>query len=170
MGMIGNLIRVSNDELLTFKNDSSQLEDLIYAEESFSEPWYLDLDKTWEALHFLLSGKSIAETSMNETPNSVLETVIFSPQLIDKDQDLGFGPASFNNPVQVKEIFKKLNELDLVELEQKYNGQLLNDSGVYPEVWIEQESKEYLFDNLKSLISFYKEAATNDEVVIGFIN
>ena len=168
--MTGNLIRVSNEKLLNFKENSSELENLVYSEEIYQVPWYLDLDKTWEAIHFLLSGKSIAEAEMDKAPKHHLDNVIFNSQLIDEEQDLGYGPASYNGPSQVQEISKKLNEIDLIELGKNYQGKLLNNAGVYPEIWEEEESKDYLFDNLRSLIVFYNEAADNQEAVIGFIN
>ena len=61
MGMIGNLVRVSNDELNQFKQNSELLEEKVYAEDSYDQDWYMDLDKSWEALHYLTNGKSVAE-------------------------------------------------------------------------------------------------------------
>ena len=46
----------------------------------------------------------------------------------------------------------------------------MNEAGIYPEVWDEDESKSYLFENLKEVIQFYSDAAKNEQVVIGFIN
>lgn len=170
MGMIGNLVRVSNEQLENFKTNSDELEELVYAEESFSAPWYMDLDKTWEAIHFILTGKSLAESEMNPSDNSELSTVIFHTQLIDEEQDLGYGPASYNSPDQVDKLTNKLNELNVSELEENFDGNKLNNAGVYPEIWDEIESKEYVFDNLKSLIVFFNEASKNKEAIISFIN
>ena len=168
--MIGNLIRVSHEDIERFKKDSSKLENLIYNEEIINADWYLDLDKSWEAIHFLLSGKSIAETEMDETPREIIENTIFSNQIIDEGQDLGYGPAFYNDSEMVKKISNELNNLKIVELESNYDGNRLNEANIYPEVWDEEESKSYLFDNLKDVIRFYSDAARNEQVVIGFIN
>ena len=170
MGMIGNLVRVSNERLENFKTNSAELEKLVYSEESVSAPWYMDLDKTWEAIHFILSRKSLAESEMNGANNSELGSVIFNSQIIDEEQDLGYGPASYNTPNQVETLTTKLNSLNVSELEEKFDGTKLNNAGVYPEIWDEIESKEYVFDNLKSLIKFFNEASNNKEAIISFIN
>ncbi|MEK6480032.1 YfbM family protein [Catalinimonas sp. 4WD22] len=170
MGMIGYLIRVSNEDLKSFKADSSKLEKLIDNNESLHANWYLDLDKSWEAIHFLLTGKSMAETEMNEEPRKIVENVIFSNDFIDEEQDLGYGPAFYNDSVLVKKISFELNNLNVEELESKYDGNKLNEANIYPEIWNEEEAKPYLFDSLKDVIRFYSEAAHNDQVVIGFIS
>ncbi len=170
MGMTGNLIRVSNEQLQLFKEDSSKLEKLVYSEENYNAPWRIDLDKTWEAIHYLLCGSSLAETDTAMDNQSKLDGVIFNHQLIDEEQDLGYGPASYHTPAQVQTISSQLNNINIAELERNYKGENLDTAGVYPQIWSEEESKEYLFDNFKTLIVFYNEAVKNQEAVLSFIN
>ena len=129
MGMIGNLIRVSNDELNQFKQNSELLEEKVYSDDSCDQEWYLDLDKSWEAIHYLMNGKSVAETEMEES-----------------------------------------QPINLVELKSNYNGYEMNQKGVYPEIWDEPESKDFLFDSFSELIEFYKKAANRGEAIITFIS
>lgn len=168
--MIGNLIRVSKKDFESIKADSCKLEHLIYNEDNIGADWYLDLDKSWEAIHFLLSGKSIDETEMNDTPREIIENTIFSNQIIDEEQDLGYGPAFYNDTELVKRISQELNNLNVEDLEFNFDGSRLNEANIYPVIWDEEDAKSYLFDSLKDLIQFYSDAAKNEQVVIGFIN
>ena len=55
MGMIGNIIRISEEELNTFLNDSETLENKIYANDSYQAEWFLDLDKSWDGINYTIS-------------------------------------------------------------------------------------------------------------------
>ncbi|GAA0190845.1 YfbM family protein [Fulvivirga kasyanovii] len=168
MGMIGNLIRVSKEDLEMFKADSGKLENLIYNEANLEADWYLDLDKSWEAIHYVLSGKSLADTEMDGT-SKVIEYVIFSDKVIDEEQDLGYGPAFYNDQERVNKISKELNKVNITALMANFDGKKLNEANVYPEIWDEEDSKEYLQESLKSVIEFYSDATDSEQVVIGFI-
>lgn len=170
MGMIGNMIRVSNDELNRFKQNSELLEQKVYAEDSYGQDWYLDMDKSWEAIHYLLNRKSIAETEIEGSPPTVLGRILFNDQLVDAAQDLGYGPACYLTGEQVSETNATLQKIDLEELATRYNGSEMNQKGVYPEIWDEPESKDFALDSFNDLRAFYQKAADLNEAIITFIN
>lgn len=76
MGMIGNLLRVTKAELESYLEDSSLLEDKIYNDEvNDDEPEsekFVDIDKTWDGIIFLLTGQSL------DTTESHLARILFS--------------------------------------------------------------------------------------------
>jgi len=146
------------------------LENKVYETNSYNQEWYLDLDKSWEAIHYLLSGKSVAETEMDDSQPTLLEVVLFNNQLVDEGQDLGYGPAFYLTSEQVLEIDEELQKLDLAALDSKYDGSEMNERGIYPEIWDESESKSFVLDSLNELIAFYKSAADKNECIIMFIS
>ncbi len=83
MGMIANFLRVSESELNDYLKDSSLLEDNIYSDEENSN--LADIDKSWGGILFLLTGQGLEEL---EHP---LSRILFSGELIDEDQDFGYG-------------------------------------------------------------------------------
>ena len=88
MSMIGNFLRVTKTQLEDYLKDSTLLETRIYDEESDDEdPNLVDIDKSWEGILFLLTGQNL------ETIDHPLAKVLFSGQIIDEDQDLGYGPG-----------------------------------------------------------------------------
>lgn len=170
MGMIGNVIRVSKHELDLFRQNSELLEKKVHADDSYDQEWYLDLDKSWEAIHYLVNGKSVAETEMEESEPTVLGRVLFNEQLVDEAQDLGYGPAFYLTAIQVSETNSELQKIELSEFDSKYNNSEMNQKGIYPEIWDESESKDFLFDSFNDLRRFYKEAADRNEAIVTFIS
>ncbi|REE24835.1 uncharacterized protein DUF1877 [Winogradskyella pacifica] len=167
MGMIGNVIRVSQEELNGFLNNSETLENKIYADESYEAEWFLDLDKSWDGINYILTGEIIG--GLENEPNE-LQRALFSFQIIDEGQDLGYGPAQYLNPNQVKETYSELEKITDDVLKSKINGSEMNEIGIYPEVWTESESHEFLIDSFKEFKEFYKKASENNEAIITYLN
>ncbi len=167
MGMIGNYLRVSRKELEEYLNDSSKLDDRLYAEGNTEDPSLIDVDKSWEAIFFLLTGESVASLDQPKPP---LSWMLQAPNEIDPDQDMGYGPATYTTPEQTKELSDAFNAISQDELTKRYNGDKMNGMGIYPEIWHENISREYAFDNLSTLKDFYNKASVNSEAVIVFIN
>ncbi|WP_271784429.1 YfbM family protein [Aquimarina algiphila] len=166
MGMIGNIVRVSQNELNTFLENSELFEKKIYSEENYDAEWNLDLDKSWEGIQYLLTGKGMAEL---EEPN-ILTRAFFSFQILDEEQDLGYGPAQYLTSEQVTETNSELQKLDIDKLKNKVSGTDMIEKGIYPEIWTESEALEFLFDNFKDFLDFYKKASENNEAILSFIN
>lgn len=167
MGMIGNLFRVTTEDLEEILKDSSLLETKVYAENSDTVTDLLDLDKSWEAILYLLTGHGVAEIEDAKPP---LSWVLFSGQVIDQDQDMGYGPAHYINADQVKQLNKELDKITTADLSRKYNGKQMDEAGIYPEVWGEAESLDYVIDYFNQLKEFYKAAETENKAVITFLN
>lgn len=167
MGMIGNLFRVTSKDLDKILNDSSLLETRVYSEDSNNLTDLLDLDKSWEAIFYLLTGHGIAEIEEAKPP---LSWTLFSGQIIDLEQDMGYGPAHYIDAEQVKLLNKELDSLTADDLRKRYDGKQMNAAGIYPEVWDEAESLDYLIDYFGQLKEFYKTAEAENKAVITFVN
>lgn len=167
MGMIGNVIRVSQEELNSFLNNSETLENKIYSDEAEEAEWFLDLDKSWDGINYILTGKIIG--GLENEPNE-LQRALFSLQIIDEEQDLGFGPAQYLNPNQVKETYAELEKFTDDHIKSKINASEMTEIGIYPDIWNEPESHEFLVDSFNELKAFYKKASENNQAIVTFIN
>ena len=107
MGMIGNYLRISNEELKEYIHDSSKLEERVYNEENQNDPSLIDVDKSWEGVFFLLTGKALATAEGAEIP---FRWILYPPNELDPNQDMGYGPATYTNSDQTKEISIALNK------------------------------------------------------------
>ena len=162
MGMIANLLRVTTAELETYLLDSSLLEGRIYNEEAAEDQNLIDVDKAWDGIIFLLTGQNI------QNADHPLVQVLFSGQLIDEEQDLGYGPGHYLTSDQVKDLNEKISKITTEDLKQKYNSKQMNELDVYP-IW-DEDSFDYLDENFKLLQQTYAEAANKEQAIITFLN
>lgn len=106
------MLRVSEIELESYLDDSALLEARVFNDEAGSDDNSLtDIDKSWDGIIFLLTGESIMSN-----PNHPLVKVLFSGQLIDENQDLGYGPAHYLTPGQVVELNSQISSIKLEDL------------------------------------------------------
>lgn len=165
MSMIGNLLRVTRTELKEYLKDSSLLENRIYDDESDNEdPNLVDIDKSWEGILFLLTGQNL------ETIDHPLARVLFSGQIIDEDQDLGYGPGQYLIPEEVKELNEQISKISTEELSKKYDAKKMKELEIYPNAWEEDDMVNYLTDHFKIIQEVFAEASKNDEAIITFLN
>lgn len=166
--MVGILIRVTNDQLTSFLKDSSLLEKYVDSEEMGDSETLLDLDKSWDGILYLLTSHGINTIEEAHPP---LSNVLFSGQIIDEDQDMGYGPAQYLTPEQVKEINGALVNITIDELRKKYNAEEMNEKDVYPQGWDNGADEiDYLVDYFVELKDFYTEAANNGEAIVTYIS
>ena len=164
MSMIGNLLRVSKSELEDFLKDSSLLENKIYDDETGNGN-LADIDKSWDGIIFLLTGQGLATAEHN------LVRVLFSGQIIDEEQDLGYGPAHYLTPEQVDELNNEISIITITDLKQKFNPEKMTELEVYPSIWDEgDDAFDYLADGFTTLQNVFASAAKNGEAVITFLN
>lgn len=165
MSMIGNLLRVTKTELEEYLKDSSLLENRIYNDDSESEdPNLVDIDKSWDGIIFLLTGQNF------DNSNHPLTKVLFSGQIIDEEQDLGYGPGQYLTPEQVKEVNEQISKISIEELSKKFDAKRMTELEVYPNIWEDEDEVNYLTEYFQTIQEVYAEASKNDEAIITFIN
>ncbi|MBT31419.1 MAG: hypothetical protein CMO01_17325 [Thalassobius sp.] len=167
MGMIGIVARISEVTLKSFLADSTKLADFIDSEIFFEDETTLDLEKNWEGIHYILSGTSLANLSSKPTAAA---KAFFTLQVIDAEQDFGYGPVQYLNNTQVKETNLALQKISIADIDPNKLSQALTQNSIYPECWDEPENIEWLFESFDEFKSFYAEAAKNNEAVISFIS
>jgi hypothetical protein len=164
MSMIGNLFRVTNMELDEYLKDSSLLENRIYSEEA-NDANLVDIDKAWEGIVFLLTGQCLAEA------DHPLVAVLFSGQLVDENQDLGYGPAHYLRPQQVADLNNQITAITVADLKQRFDPAKMMELGVYPEIWDDgDDAFDYLANYFNSVQQLYHQAAQNQEAIITFVS
>lgn len=168
MGMIQSYLRVDIETLNNFIADSSRLEDIVFEQNNTDNESFLDLDKAWEGIFFLITGQSLAEAVGEEAP---LLGILMGPTEIDPDQDMGYGPATYITAEQTKEIYSAIKDLTKDELSANFDPSRMAEEGIYPDIWEDDENAlEYLLDYLDDLKNFYKKAVENGEAVVMFLS
>ena len=165
MSMIGNLLRVNKAELEDYLKDSSLLENRIYNESENQENGLANIDKTWDAIIFLLTGESFSKAK------DPLVKVLFSGQIIDEQQDLGYGPGHYVTPEQVVDLNNQISKMTIADLKQKFDPEKMTELEIYPTMWDQgDDAFDYVAEGFSTLQDVYAEAAKNGEAIITFIS
>ena len=123
-----------------------------------------DIDKMWDALHFLLNGLSAIHGIPED--NILSEFIIGSENFNDEAEEF----ARYIPTERVIEIAKKLNEINFEDYLKDFDMNRFAENGIYPDIWSYDEEREEImeelsehFDNLKE---FYNEVAKNKNIVV----
>ncbi|PFR20585.1 MULTISPECIES: YfbM family protein [Bacillus cereus group] len=152
MGMIGQYLLVTDEELSKLKNNELD----IYFKESD-----LDIDKSWQLLHFILCG----EIGGGEPPLG--HVVPLNDSIIDNDS-LG---TFYLTASEVEEAYSAIQDLSADDFNKMYNFHDLMDEQLYPLVENDDsyEIFEYTYSYFLEIKDLYKQAVANKQSVIFFI-
>jgi hypothetical protein len=162
--MIGNFVAITGNQLATLRADPDSVAEFLYPGDGDDEvPNHLDIDKTWHAIHFLLNGK----TWEGAEPWFL---VILGGTPIG--EDVGYGPARYLEPEQVREVADALSTVDAAELARRFDPKAMEEADIYPSIWEQDQAEglEYIQQYYPLLVKFYADAASRGDAAILFVN
>ena len=123
-----------------------------------------DIDKMWDALHFLLNGLS----AIHGTPedNILSEFIIGSESFDEESEDF----TRYIPTERVIKIAKKLNEINFEDYLKDFDMNKFAENGIYPDIWDDAEEREEIMEELsehfETLKEFYNKVAKNKNIVV----
>jgi hypothetical protein len=160
MGMTVVARELDSEQLATLLADPSVANDLILDEgddEGDGAGW-LDLDKAWHGVHFLLTGAAWG------TDNPLGGAVLGGREVGEDD---GYGPPRLLEPELVREVAEALGVVTDAELRARFDPEEMQRLDIYPQIWDEGDIlDEYLMPNVQQLRDFYARAAARDAAVL----
>ena len=123
-----------------------------------------DIDKMWDALHFLLNGLS----AIHGTPedNILSEFIIGSESFDEESEDF----TRYIPTERVIGIAKKLNEINFEDYLKDFDMNKFAENGIYPDIWSYDEEREEIMEELsehfETLKEFYNKVAKNKNIVV----
>ena len=160
-----DFLRVKEEEFEDFEKNSTLLEDKIFSDDLEKATNYLRIYKSWDGIIFLLTEQDISNEELD------LSKVILSGDIIDENQNFGYGPAHFLSPNKVKFWNKIIAKISKEDLRQKFNPKKMNELDIYPSMWNEGEAVfEYLWENFENLKKFYNQASKEEQVIISILS
>lgn len=164
MGIIANYQYLSDTNLQELKSFYAE-EDAIFEE---VEDWndeaeiLLDIDKMWDALHFVLTGVSCIEPIKNN-PLSEAVVGVFS---IDGIEEY----ISYIEKSRIKDIVFALDNFDIEKALKTFSMKECKEADLYPNIWgYEEETeeiKEEIMDYFQNMKDFYKQVSEEDGNVL----
>jgi len=159
MGMVFEARMLAATRAEEVAADPALLEDLV--EEDTSGEEFLDLDKAWHGLHWLLTGT----TDDASTPAG--QAVLGGTEL---GEDWGYGPPRLLRPDDVRRVAGALDALTADDLRARFDPAAMTAADVYPFIWDEDDVfDEYLAPSYGSLRDFYARAASRGDAVLAVV-
>ena len=160
MGIIASYQYLSDANLQELKS--------FYAEEDDIFDWndeaeiLLDIDKMWDALHFVLTGVSCIEPIKN---NPLSEAVVGVFPIDGIEEYISYIEKS-----RIKDIVFALDNFDIEKALETFNMEECKEAELYPNIWgYEEETdeiKEEIMDYFQDMKDFYKQVLEEDGNVL----
>lgn len=154
MSMIGNFYLVDDERLRSILAAPTSVHEVVDAAYEEGNGRFLDVDKAWHCLHYLLTGR--------EDGGAPPLNFIASGGTEVGGEDVGYGPARAFFSADVAVIADALRPLGHSDLVQSFDGRRMDDLAIYPDAgrWSEVDPTSedgfgyYLgrFDDLKTLV------------------
>ena len=163
MSMIGNYLKLSEEQLETIIKEPSMVEQLIYPEDGSYPVDLLDIDKSWHLIHFLLNG----EAWNGEGP--LLNVVLGGHEL--PDTDAGYGPYRYLKQVEVSSVSDALGGVSANALWEGFVAEQVQAAEIYPTSWIGDDGdREYISQNFDALKRYFSEAAAAGKAMLLYLS
>lgn len=166
MGIIQQYLRIDQITLMRYLDNSQLLEDDLFSTSNSEKTNLLDIGKSWDGLFYVVTGEPLNNYKQVSPP---LQWLVFGPNILDVEQDMGYGPAKYLTSPQTKELFKALNDISESSLSDRFNAEKMNEEGVYPEFWEDPEALNYLIQEFRKLKEFLQIAVAENQAVITFL-
>jgi hypothetical protein len=129
MSLIGHVYLLSAERVQSLLSDPSLVVPII--DGAYNDPvaGFVDLDKAWHCLHYLLTGSAIGGAAP-------LNFILNGGQPLG-DEDLGRGPARVFRPLETAAVADALAPLSTQQLMARFDLKKLEKLGVYPGGWPE---------------------------------
>ncbi len=159
MGMAGNFIRISTQQLEQLNANSDAMES--FADELFDGGFQgaiCDVDKSWQTIHYLLSGEAWGGSSVEA--QAIMGGTEIGP-------DLGYGPARYLTAEQVKQIASALNNISQDDLSKRFDPETMATAGLYAfDIEYAQDELEMANDYFDELKRFYQTTADENNAML----
>jgi Domain of unknown function (DUF1877) len=159
MGVVVCLTSLSPEALQELQDEPELIEGYLCPDDG-EPPHYIDLDKSWHGVHYLLTGQSQG----GPEPQSL---AVFGGE--EFGPEIGYGPARFLTADQVQEMADALARLPAEVLAKRFNPEDMAAKEIYPDViWLRDGPRalDYALEGYQRLQAFYRDAAARGEAVL----
>ena len=160
MSISGNYVRVSEHVLSELHANPSEVDDFLNEQQEDSPEGYLDIDKSWHIIHFLLTGTE------SECGAPWGNAVMGGAQLSDDDLGNGEYPR-FLTPAEVRDVSGALETVSPQQLVERWDVRRISAADIYPQIWDDlPENREYVSDFYEELRDLFAIAGQNGDAII----
>jgi len=160
MSMVGCFAAISPAIADRLRSNPDEIEEFLFPDDEVGEPEnYIDVDKAWHGIHYLLTGSA-------EGGAPPLSWAVMGGTEIG--EDVGYGPARLLTAEQVKTISDALPSEE--NFKRSFAPEAMDAAQIYPDgIWVADgdDALEYLVENYRAMAEFYRAAASRgDEAIL----
>ncbi|MGP1429685.1 MAG: YfbM family protein [Fusobacterium sp.] len=163
MGMLAAYQEIKKEDFKILSESDDFFETLEDLEEKDGTE-LCNIDKMWDALHFLINGLSAIYGAPED--NILSEFIIGSESFDEEAEEF----ARYIPTEKVVEIAKKLNEINFQDYLKDFDMNKFAENGIYPDIWDYTDEREEIMDELsisfENLRKFYNKVAENKNIVV----
>ena len=163
MGMIANYQQITNQELEKLESNEALFEIIEELQENENLE-ICDIDKMWDALHCLLTGKSASEPIEN---NEISEAIVGQFNISEQKIEEFISGTRAN---RVKDIAKALQEINIEPYLEKFSMKEFAKKEIYPCIWEHEEEADEILEELRecfeNLKEFYQKMEEQNSAVL----
>lgn len=160
MSMIANYMIIEEELIGKIQSGDRSITNVLY-ESEVDEKDQLDIDKAWQAIHFLLCGNPWE----GEGP---LANVVLGGTEIN-GEDIGYGPARFLTTAEVRETFEALKDITSEDLRPKFDINAMQEYEIYPG-FEDEEEFDYVSGYFEEVKNIFKRAAESGRAMLLYVN
>lgn len=155
MGMIANYQFMTDEQLNALKNFKNNSEELLEEVEEWGEQTeiFLDIDKMWDVLHFVLTGVD----SSNPIPNNPLSEAVVGVQALENISEF----VAYTEKARIADVLSALEAFDMDQALSHFSMEACKKAELYPDIWDYDDEKdeiiEEIADYFESMKDFYRE-------------
>lgn len=165
--------RLSPARFEELQKDSAAAEEFLYGEHAFdgisvyssdfdAGATYLDIEKEWQAIHYLLTG----EVEFDSDDPSPLHQVVMGGT--PTEWECGYGHIRFLTPAEVQEISQALAQTPESVLRANFDAR--GDVEIYAQEdrWTDESDEEWeiLMNTYSFIVRFFAEAAAAQQMML----
>lgn len=162
MSMIANYLRISPEQLEALRKEPSAIMDLLDPDDrGHAEGAHLDIDKAWQAIHFLLTG----DPWEGKLP---LRNAVMGGAALG-EEDVGYGPARGLTPAEVRSVSVVLASISGERLGARFDASKFAEAEIYPSGW-SADDQAFIVQHYEALRAFFAEAARAGDAMVLYLN
>ncbi|TAL31508.1 MAG: DUF1877 family protein [Alphaproteobacteria bacterium] len=158
MGMICNFSSLDLATLEKLKADPKLIDSYIWP----LPKSYLDLHKYWHGIHFIL-----ADDEIGPGPEPISWAVLGGTYI---GEDVGYGPARFLMPEQVKMVSESFDAINESQFRAKFDPKKFEVKEIYPTWEWDSKGLDFLVEYYHKLVDFYRAAASRGDGMLIWLN
>ena len=162
MGIYAVYTAMTDEQLHALKNAENIIQVLEEIHEADSEDYTsVSIDKMWDGLHFMLTDESASDPLEDD---ELSEFVVGVEPILSDDEFVAISTQ--------KDVMRIINKISSINFDNYYKAfvpQKYADNKIYPNIWLQDEDKDELFEELKEnfelLKNFYLQNKSRNIVV-----